>query len=85
MAEIIELNQEDATQGRKHRTRHRVKIRKRVKIKKKESSKKLLNKVLKFTLWVIVLGAFVFTLIALFRTSDVQYKGGKVQGTKSGQ
>jgi hypothetical protein len=85
MAEIIELNQEGTQGERRHRTRHRVKIRKRVKTKKKESPKKLLNKIIKFTLWGIVLLAFIFTIVTVFKTSDVQYKGGKVQGASSGQ
>lgn len=84
MAEIIELNQEGTQGERRHRTRHRVKIRKRVKTKKKESPKKLFNKIIKYALWGVILVAFVFTIITLFRTSDVQYKGGKVQGAASG-
>lgn len=85
MAEIIELNKEGTEGERRHRTRHRVKIRKRIKTKKKESPKKLINKIIKFTLWSAILIAFVFTIITLFKTSDVQYKGGKVQGASSGQ
>jgi hypothetical protein len=77
MAEIIELNQEGQGHEQKHRSRHRVKIRKRVKVKKKANPKLLFAKIIKVALWVLVLGAFAFTLITLFKTSDVDYKGGK--------
>ena len=77
MAEIIELNQDGAREGKQHRTRHRVKIRKRVKVKKKANPKVLFTKIIKVTMWILVLGAFAFTLITLFKTSDSDYKGGK--------
>ena len=77
MAEIIELNQEGQGQEQRHRSRHRVKIRKRIKVKKKANPKLFFTKVIKVALWVFVLGAFAFTLITLFKTSDVDYKGGK--------
>ena len=77
MAEIIELNQDGAKEEKRHRARHRVKIRKRVKIKKKESPKKLIAKIFKVSMWVLVLGAFIFTMVMLYRTSEVDYKGGK--------
>lgn len=57
-----------------HRRRKRIKIRKRVRIKRKSSPKKKLRKVLESVAWVLVIAAFIVTLVVLMLQLDLNSK-----------
>jgi hypothetical protein len=66
--------EESQEPGKRRRHRKRIKIRKRVKIKRKESPKKKARKLIETVAWVIVVAAFIVTLIILLLQLDFSSK-----------
>lgn len=58
----------------RHRVRKRIKIRKRVRIKRKTSPKKKARKMLETFAWVLVVAAFLVTLVILILQLDFDSK-----------
>ncbi len=58
----------------KHTRKRRVKVRKRIRVKKKSGPKKRLKKLIETIAWVIVLTAFIITLIMLVRQLEFNPK-----------
>ena len=67
--------------GSVRRRRKKIKIRKRVKIKRKASPKKRVKKTFETILWIIVVAAFVITLVILILQLDLNTKNKKVRST----
>lgn len=74
--EIVEEHLGPESSGRR---RKKIKIRKRVKIKRKSSPKKRVKKTFETIIWVIVVAAFVATLVILILQLDLNTKNKKVR------
>lgn len=74
--EIIEEHLSSDGSQRKRR-RRKIKIRKRVKIKRKASPKKKAKKMIETISWVIIIAAFVTTLIVMMLHLDLNPKSKK--------
>jgi hypothetical protein len=74
-----EVIEEHLDSGRRRRRHKKVKIRKRVKIKRKASPKKRIKKTFEPILWIIVVAAFVITLVILILQLDLNTKNKKVR------
>jgi hypothetical protein len=74
--ETAEDGNAESGNGERHRkrTRRRIKIRKRVKIKRKTSPKKKAKKLLETVAWVLVMAAFLITLVMLILQLDFSSK-----------
>lgn len=68
---------DESGDGESKRRRTRVKIRKRVRIKRKSSPKKKLKKILEAIAWVLVIAAFIATIIVLVVELDFNSKNRK--------
>ena len=68
------IEEESEESGKRRRHRKRIKIRKRVKIKRKESPKKKARKLVENVAWVVVVAAFIVTLIILLLQLDFSSK-----------
>jgi hypothetical protein len=79
--ELIEEHLSDGDSGH-HRKKRRIKIRKRVRIKRKSSPKKKARKMLETVAWVLIVAAFIVTLVVLVLQLDlntkVKKKGGQL-------
>jgi len=75
--EVIEEHLDSS--GRRRRRRKKIKIRKRVKIKRKASPKKRVKKTFETIIWVIVVAAFVTTLVILILQLDFNTKNKKIR------
>lgn len=64
---------------RRRRSRKKIKIRKRVKIKRKASPKKRVKKTFEMIMWIIVVAAFVTTLVILILQLDFNTKNKKIR------
>lgn len=60
--------------GQRTRRKKRIKIRKRVRIKRKTSPKKKAKKVLETLAWVLIVAAFIITIIVLILQLDLNSK-----------
>ena len=65
--------------GKRKRRRKKIKIRKRVKIKRKSSPKKRVKKTFETIIWIIVVAAFVTTLVILILQLDLNTKNKKIR------
>ncbi|MFM7015660.1 MAG: hypothetical protein ACKOX3_04960 [Bacteroidota bacterium] len=65
--------------GSRRRRKKKIKIKKRVKIKRKSSPKKRVKKTIETVLWVLVVAAFVTTLIILILQLDLNTKNKKIR------
>lgn len=74
-----EVIEEHLGSGRRRRRRKKIKIRKRVKIKRKTSPKKRVKKTFETIIWIIVLAAFVTTLVILILQLDLNTKNKKIR------
>jgi hypothetical protein len=74
-----EVIEEHLGSGGKRRRRKKIKIRKRVKIKRKASPKKRVKKTFETIIWIIVVAAFVTTLVILILQLDLNTKNKKVR------
>lgn len=74
--EIIEEHLSSNGSHRKRR-RKKIKIRKRVKIKRKASPKKKAKKMIETISWVIIIAAFVTTLVVMMLHLDLNPKSKK--------
>jgi hypothetical protein len=61
----------------KGRRRSRIKIRRRVRIKKKSSPKKKAKKLLETVAWVLILAAFIITLLVMVLQLDLTTRSKK--------
>jgi hypothetical protein len=61
------------------RRRKKIKIRKRVKIKRKASPKKRAKKTIETIIWILVLAAFITTLVILILQLDLNTKNKKIR------
>lgn len=66
--------------SRKRRKKRRIKIRKRVRIKRKTSPKKKARKMLETVAWVLIVAAFIITLVVLVLQLDLSSKHRKKSG-----
>jgi len=73
--EIVEEHLDSSSRRR----RKKVKIRKRVKIKRKASPKKRIKKTFEIIIWIIVVAAFVTTLVILILQLDLNTKNKKIR------
>ncbi len=74
-----EVIEEHLGSGRRRRRRKKIKIRKRVKIKRKASPKKRVKKTFETIIWIIVVAAFVTTLVILILQLDLNTKNKKIR------
>lgn len=74
--EIIEEHLSSDGSQRKRR-RKKIKIRKRVKIKRKASPKKKAKKMIETISWIIIIAAFVTTLVVMILHLDLNPKNKK--------
>jgi hypothetical protein len=65
---------DESSQRRRKRHRKRIKIRKKVRIKRKVSPKKKARKLLETFAWVLVVAAFIITLVILILQLDFNSK-----------
>ena len=75
--ELEDLNNEEAIEGDvdKHgRKRRRIKIRRRIRIKKRTSPKKKAKKTMESVAWVLIVAAFIITLVILLLQLDLTDK-----------
>ena len=72
-----EIVEEHLSSGERGRRRKKVKIRKRVKIKRKATPKKRVKKTFETLIWIIVVVAFITTLIILVVQLDLNPKSKK--------
>lgn len=56
------------------RRRKRIKVRKRVRIKRRSSPKKKIKKVLSTIAWIVVIAAFIVTIVVLVLQLDLNSK-----------
>ena len=74
-----EVIEEHLGSGWRRRRRKKIKIRKRVKIKRKASPKKRVKKSFETIIWIIVVAAFVTTLVILILQLDLNTKNKKIR------
>jgi cell division septal protein FtsQ len=74
-----EIVEEHLSSGERGRRRKKVKIRKRVKIKRKATPKKRVKKTFETLIWIIVVIAFITTLVILILQLDLNTKNKKVR------
>jgi hypothetical protein len=74
-----EIVEEHLSSGERGRRRKKVKIRKRVKIKRKATPKKRVKKTFETFIWIIVVVAFITTLVILILQLDLNTKNKKVR------
>jgi len=74
-----EIVEEHLGSGERGRRRKKVKIRKRVKIKRKATPKKRVKKTFETFIWIIVVVAFITTLVILILQLDLNTKNKKVR------
>jgi hypothetical protein len=65
---------EEQDNGSHRRRRKRIKVRKRVRIKRKSSPKKKVKKVLSTIAWIVVIAAFIVTIVVLVLQLDLNSK-----------
>ncbi len=70
---LIEEHLDDSSGGRRRRKK-RIKVRKRVRIKRKSSPKKKARKVLEKVAWILLIAAFIITLLVLVLQLDLSSK-----------
>jgi hypothetical protein len=73
----IENDSGSSTSGRhgeRKRHRRRIKIRKRVRIKKKVSGRKKARKLMEMAAWVLIIAAFIITIVMLVLQLDLDSK-----------
>ncbi len=74
-----EVIEEHLGSGSRGKRRKKIKIRKRVKIKRKASPKKRVKKTFETIIWIVVVAAFVTTLVILILQLDLNTKNKKVR------
>jgi len=62
---------DDSKQGRKRR---RIKIRRRIRIKKRTSPKKKAKKTMETVAWILIIAAFIITLVIMILQLDLNDK-----------
>ena len=66
---------EENTDGGLHKRRHkRIKIRRRIRIKKRTSPKKKAKRTMETVAWIVIIAAFLMTLIVLILQLDLNDK-----------
>lgn len=65
---------QEGQKRRRRKYRKKVKIRKRVRIKKKTTPKKKAKKMLETVAWVVIIAAFIFTLVMMVLQLDLDSK-----------
>lgn len=73
----------DSSDSDNQSTQHK-RVRKRIRIKKKNSPKRKLRKLVERLAWIVILLAFVFTLIYLLKELDLSDKRFKKKASISG-
>jgi flagellar basal body-associated protein FliL len=68
---------EEHLEGKSNRRRKKIKIRQRVRIKRKSDPKKRVKKMLETIAWILIIAAFVVTLVVLVMQLDFNSKNKK--------
>ena len=68
---------DETTEDIKGRRRKRIKVRRRVRIKKKSSPKKKAKKLVETVAWVLILAAFIITLLIMVLQLDLTTRSKK--------
>jgi hypothetical protein len=69
-----EIQEDEVSSHGRRRKRKRIKVRKRIRIKKRISPKKKARKTMETIAWVVIIAAFVMTLIILVLQLDLKDK-----------